>query len=113
VHNKKESKIYECDAPRCSRKGSHGFTRKDHLTEHLRNYHHRSIPKRKKGKGVDEDWQPSEQKAESPDDWQLLEQKAESPDSDEGYSGDYPPSSGALYFSGSTMATYQPQYQSY
>jgi hypothetical protein len=55
VHAKSENKIYECDAPRCQRKGSNGFTRKDHLTEHLRNYHHCEIPKRRKRSDPEEE----------------------------------------------------------
>ena len=63
VHQKALSKTWNCDAPRCDRKGERGFTRKDHLVEHQRNYHHRDIPKRRKGKGVEEDWQPQEQQS--------------------------------------------------
>jgi len=58
VHNVDTAKIWYCDTPRCDRNenGIHGgFTRKDHLVEHLRNYHHRHIPKRKRGKCLDED----------------------------------------------------------
>ena len=29
----------DCPKPKCTRKGSQGFPRKDHLIEHLRGYH--------------------------------------------------------------------------
>jgi hypothetical protein len=35
--------------PRCTRIGDKGFTRRDHLVEHLRNFHHLDIPKRRPG----------------------------------------------------------------
>ncbi|KAI9776244.1 MAG: hypothetical protein M1839_000477 [Geoglossum umbratile] len=37
---------FDCPLARCHRKGEDGFTREDHLNEHLRNYHNRDIPKR-------------------------------------------------------------------
>ncbi|KAI9780681.1 MAG: hypothetical protein M1839_006622 [Geoglossum umbratile] len=37
---------FDCPLNRCHRKGEDGFTREDHLNEHLRNYHSRYIPKR-------------------------------------------------------------------
>ncbi|KAF2186317.1 hypothetical protein K469DRAFT_149641 [Zopfia rhizophila CBS 207.26] len=40
---------FPCTVPRCTRVGTKGFTRRDHLTEHLRNFHHIDIPKRKPG----------------------------------------------------------------
>ncbi|KAF2110823.1 hypothetical protein BDV96DRAFT_473402, partial [Lophiotrema nucula] len=40
---------YPCYVPRCTRIGDKGFTRRDHLVEHLRNFHHLDIPKRKPG----------------------------------------------------------------
>ncbi|KAF2267145.1 hypothetical protein CC78DRAFT_91801 [Lojkania enalia] len=40
---------YPCYVPRCSRVGDKGFTRRDHLVEHLRNFHHLNIDKRKQG----------------------------------------------------------------
>ncbi|KAF2008063.1 hypothetical protein P154DRAFT_15071 [Amniculicola lignicola CBS 123094] len=40
---------FPCTQPRCSRVGDKGFTRKDHLVEHLRNFHHLNIPKRQPG----------------------------------------------------------------
>ncbi|KAL1958522.1 hypothetical protein VTO42DRAFT_4386 [Malbranchea cinnamomea] len=36
----------DCPKPRCSRKGENGFTRQDHLTEHLRQYHGEKLEKR-------------------------------------------------------------------
>lgn len=35
-----------CPVEHCSRKGSNGFPRQDHLVEHLRSYHHLDVPKR-------------------------------------------------------------------
>ncbi|KAJ5124366.1 uncharacterized protein N7515_008191 [Penicillium bovifimosum] len=35
-----------CPVDQCSRKGSNGFPRQDHLVEHLRSYHHLHVPKR-------------------------------------------------------------------
>ncbi|KAH9875655.1 hypothetical protein IAQ61_003119 [Plenodomus lingam] len=40
---------YPCTVPRCNRVGDKGFTRRDHLVEHLRNFHHMDIPKRRPG----------------------------------------------------------------
>ncbi|CAI6342415.1 unnamed protein product [Periconia digitata] len=40
---------YPCSVKDCSRVGDKGFTRRDHLVEHLRNFHHLDIPKRKPG----------------------------------------------------------------
>ncbi|KAJ5885192.1 hypothetical protein N7495_009702 [Penicillium taxi] len=36
-----------CPVGNCSRKGSNGFPRQDHLVEHLRSYHHLDVPKRR------------------------------------------------------------------
>ncbi|KAJ5233914.1 uncharacterized protein N7469_005680 [Penicillium citrinum] len=36
-----------CPVDNCSRKGSNGFPRQDHLVEHLRSYHHLDVPKRR------------------------------------------------------------------
>ncbi|KAJ9499553.1 hypothetical protein H2202_005136 [Exophiala xenobiotica] len=36
----------DCPWPKCLRKGTQGFPRKDHLTEHQRGYHQEPIPKR-------------------------------------------------------------------
>ncbi|CAL5866282.1 uncharacterized protein PFLUO_LOCUS489 [Penicillium psychrofluorescens] len=36
-----------CPVEHCSRKGSNGFPRQDHLVEHLRSYHHMDVPKRR------------------------------------------------------------------
>lgn len=47
VHSK--SKPYPCDVRNCTRGGNNGFSRKDHLWEHKRNYHHVEIPKRRYG----------------------------------------------------------------
>jgi len=40
---------YPCNVPRCKRVGAKGFTRRDHLFEHLRSFHHIDIPKRRPG----------------------------------------------------------------
>ncbi|KAK1920025.1 hypothetical protein P3342_002321 [Pyrenophora teres f. teres] len=40
---------FPCSVPRCNRVGDKGFTRRDHLVEHLRNFHHIDIPKRRPG----------------------------------------------------------------
>lgn len=37
----------DCPVPDCSRKDIHGFQRRDHLVEHLREYHHMDVPKRR------------------------------------------------------------------
>ncbi|KAF2201411.1 hypothetical protein GQ43DRAFT_38192 [Delitschia confertaspora ATCC 74209] len=49
VHNTEPNKPFPCSVPRCSRVGPRGFTRRDHLTEHLRSYHHLDIRKRRPG----------------------------------------------------------------
>ncbi|KAL6721390.1 hypothetical protein ACLMJK_000493 [Lecanora helva] len=41
---------YDCPGRGCGRTGAHGFIRKDHMIEHLRNYHMQDIPKGKKSK---------------------------------------------------------------
>ncbi|PSN72261.1 hypothetical protein BS50DRAFT_630325 [Corynespora cassiicola Philippines] len=40
---------FPCTVPKCTRVGDKGFTRRDHLVEHLRNFHHLDIPKRRPG----------------------------------------------------------------
>jgi hypothetical protein len=40
---------YPCTFQDCTRVGDKGFTRRDHLVEHLRNFHHIDIPKRRPG----------------------------------------------------------------
>lgn len=46
-----------CPVEHCSRKGSNGFPRRDHLVEHLRSYHHLDVPKKRvlkrSGKGAE------------------------------------------------------------
>ncbi|KIW11413.1 hypothetical protein PV08_10713 [Exophiala spinifera] len=39
----------DCPWPKCTRKGTQGFARLDHLTEHRRGYHSEDIPKRNSG----------------------------------------------------------------
>ncbi|KAF2665320.1 hypothetical protein BT63DRAFT_416887 [Microthyrium microscopicum] len=48
VHNRDRNKKYDCTWDGCPRRGDGGFTRRDHLREHLRNFHHENIPKRSK-----------------------------------------------------------------
>jgi hypothetical protein len=52
VHNKDISEKKDCPEPACNRKGDNGFTRQDHLTEHLRNFHHREIERKRRGRPV-------------------------------------------------------------
>ncbi|KAK2836858.1 hypothetical protein FQN49_006653 [Arthroderma sp. PD_2] len=40
----------DCPKSRCNRKGFYGFTREDHLTEHLRQYHGENLAKRTSSK---------------------------------------------------------------
>ncbi|KAF2249731.1 hypothetical protein BU26DRAFT_550094 [Trematosphaeria pertusa] len=40
---------FPCTVKDCTRVGDKGFTRRDHLVEHLRNFHHIDIPKRRPG----------------------------------------------------------------
>ncbi|OCK87752.1 uncharacterized protein K441DRAFT_682389 [Cenococcum geophilum 1.58] len=47
VHTKE--KLFPCSVNNCSRVKDRGFSRRDHLTEHLRSYHAMPIPKRKPG----------------------------------------------------------------
>ncbi|OCK95557.1 uncharacterized protein K441DRAFT_658255 [Cenococcum geophilum 1.58] len=47
VHTKE--KLFPCSVNNCSRVKDRGFSRRDHLTEHLRSYHAIPIPKRKPG----------------------------------------------------------------
>ncbi|KAL6721347.1 hypothetical protein ACLMJK_000450 [Lecanora helva] len=42
---------FDCPGRGCGRTGEHGFDRKDHMIEHLRNYHMQDIPKGKGTKG--------------------------------------------------------------
>jgi hypothetical protein len=48
VHQKENNRTHPCNEPGCNRNGPNGFTRKDHLTEHARNFHQKAIPKRSK-----------------------------------------------------------------
>ncbi|OJD09682.1 hypothetical protein AJ78_08981 [Emergomyces pasteurianus Ep9510] len=45
-----ESVRLNCPKPKCSRKGELGFTRQDHLNEHLRQYHKEPVAKRRSSK---------------------------------------------------------------
>ncbi|OCL10981.1 hypothetical protein AOQ84DRAFT_205019 [Glonium stellatum] len=47
VHSKE--KPFPCNVKNCTRVGERGFSRRDHLIEHLRSYHAIDIPKRKPG----------------------------------------------------------------
>ena len=46
IKSRHEIKYINCPKAKCERKGKQGFTRNDHLTEHLRGYHLEEIPKR-------------------------------------------------------------------
>jgi hypothetical protein len=46
VHDKDKQERIDCPFKKCSRKAEQGFLRKDHLTEHLRHFHNKDIPKR-------------------------------------------------------------------
>ena len=53
VHCKAEMELHDCPVHKCTRKGpgkKGGFTRRDHLIEHLRSYHGVNVPK-KRGNG--------------------------------------------------------------
>ncbi|OAX82047.1 hypothetical protein ACJ72_03604 [Emergomyces africanus] len=45
-----ESVRLNCPKPKCSRQGEQGFTRQDHLNEHLRQYHKEPVAKRRSSK---------------------------------------------------------------
>lgn len=47
VHELKKDRKYPCKFKMCDRKGERGFMRKDHLTEHERNYHKSNWAKRR------------------------------------------------------------------
>ncbi|PSN58802.1 hypothetical protein BS50DRAFT_509766, partial [Corynespora cassiicola Philippines] len=49
VH-RKGAPAFPCTVPRCTRVGTKGFTRRDHLSGHLREVHHFDVPKRLPGK---------------------------------------------------------------
>lgn len=51
VHHKEDMEKFACPRRGCPRKAENGFTRRDHLVEHLRNFHVQDIPKRKGGRG--------------------------------------------------------------
>jgi hypothetical protein len=53
VHDK--DKKFPCRFKKCTRKGDHAFTRKDHLTEHLRNYHKQAIEKKGRRGAAEDD----------------------------------------------------------
>jgi len=55
IHVKNDANKYDCPLKTCHRKGAKGFTRRDHRTEHLREYHHRNISKRIRKKTDKED----------------------------------------------------------
>jgi hypothetical protein len=48
------AKNYDCPRPKCHRVGEFGFTRMDHLNEHLRQYHKtRTVPSSSRGNSAD------------------------------------------------------------
>lgn len=42
----------DCPVDDCLRKDNNGFSRRDHLIEHLRSYHNWDVPKRRGSKRV-------------------------------------------------------------
>ncbi|KAJ9611738.1 hypothetical protein H2200_004922 [Cladophialophora chaetospira] len=54
IKSQHDVKYQDCPRARCERKGNQGFTRRDHLTEHLRGFHMEDHPKRKKRGGKDD-----------------------------------------------------------
>ncbi|KAI9755290.1 MAG: hypothetical protein M4579_004355 [Chaenotheca gracillima] len=46
---------FDCTARNCDRVGENGFSREDHRTEHLRDYHKRDIVKKRGGRAVSSD----------------------------------------------------------
>lgn len=50
VHRSDQT-TFDCPRPNCSRKGVNGFSRKDHMIEHLRMYHGQNVEKRVGGGG--------------------------------------------------------------
>ncbi|ETN41279.1 uncharacterized protein HMPREF1541_03214 [Cyphellophora europaea CBS 101466] len=51
VRSQHERNYIDCPKNRCARKGDGGFTRQDHLKEHLRQYHQEKLAKRASGSG--------------------------------------------------------------
>ena len=45
-----DQNLMDCPYSWCGRTGSYGFTRKDHLNEHIREVHKANIPKARRGK---------------------------------------------------------------
>ncbi|KAI9699683.1 MAG: hypothetical protein M1836_002717 [Candelina mexicana] len=41
--------VWDCTMPKCGRTGLNGFSRKDHMWEHLRQYHHVDVARRTEG----------------------------------------------------------------
>ena len=55
VHDKHKTDRMDCPYKKCARKAESGFLRKDHLTEHLRHFHNRDIPKKgRRGSSVND-----------------------------------------------------------
>ncbi|KIW08960.1 uncharacterized protein PV09_00871 [Verruconis gallopava] len=48
VHDKDKVERIDCTVKKCNRKGGNGFLRRDHMTEHLRHYHSKDIPKKQR-----------------------------------------------------------------
>jgi hypothetical protein len=46
IKSRHDVKYIDCPKSKCERKGRQGFTRRDHLTEHLRGFHNAKLPKR-------------------------------------------------------------------
>ncbi|KAI9863075.1 MAG: hypothetical protein M1813_003895 [Trichoglossum hirsutum] len=46
THHGPQPERLDCPKRKCARKGENGFTRKDHLGEHMRNFHMEKLPRR-------------------------------------------------------------------
>ncbi|KAF1809723.1 hypothetical protein P152DRAFT_402557 [Eremomyces bilateralis CBS 781.70] len=51
VHERHNLTLVDCTVAKCGRRGRKGFTRLDHRTEHLRNFHKLDIPKKRRRGG--------------------------------------------------------------
>ncbi|KAF2236402.1 hypothetical protein EV356DRAFT_70038 [Viridothelium virens] len=50
VHYPELQPRHDCIWPDCRRRGERGFARRDHMLEHVRNYHHIDLPRRTPGR---------------------------------------------------------------
>ncbi|WPH01606.1 Hypothetical protein R9X50_00445400 [Acrodontium crateriforme] len=49
IHMRSTLSLFDCQIPGCHRRGEYGFTRKDKMTDHMRDVHKLDIPKRSSG----------------------------------------------------------------